>query len=286
MQTVIVGWDRGEASWAALRWTVERSQDSTVLLMQVTDADLSSDPTASPESPAVGALAWLQDDLARARNEHPHVKFDSELVSGDTVAELARHSGDSTLVVVGSDRRQGGGFRYRWSIGAKLAARARGPVGVIPVGGNSNDGDIVVGVDGSPASHAALEFAAREADRTGAAVQAVLAWQESPVWLDATVPDVDYLQSLEVMYAELLDGALVDFQTRHPELQVLRRLTRGPASKVLLDAAQTARLLVVGNRAYRGVGRFFLGSVSRAVVAGTPCPVVVCANSAIDIHPR
>ncbi|HEY5223505.1 MAG TPA: universal stress protein [Microbacteriaceae bacterium] len=275
MHTVVVGWDRSTASNAALEWALNCARTAKIVLVQVTDADVSTDAASSPGSPSMAALAAVHEDLARLREDNSHLTIDAELVSGDAVEELARFSNETTLVVVGTDRQQGGGIRYRWSVGAKLAATAHGPIAVVPTGRNVNGGDTVVGIDGSAASVAALEFAASEAIRTGGTLHAVLAWQEPPVWVDATVPDAEYLRSLEKMYAELLDDSLAVLASNHPRLEVRRSLVRGPAATVLLNAAETARMLVVGNHGRRGVARLLLGSVSRSLVANTPCPVVV-----------
>lgn len=273
--TTVVGWDGTEAAQAALEWSLARWADGKVTLVRAADADVSTVETFAANSPAASARVTLMDEAERIRNEHPGLTVGSEFVAGDPAVELARYSRPDSLVVVGTDRRRGGGIRYGWSVGAKLAAAARGPVAIVPEGYDRAGHGITVGIDGSPASDAAVEFAAAEADRTGQSLRAVHAWQEPPVWLDAPIPDAEYLSAIEEMHSQILDGSLLALPERHPDLRVDRSLVHGPAYRALLDAAEDAALLVVGNHGLRGLKRFLLGSVSHSVIVDAVCPIVV-----------
>jgi nucleotide-binding universal stress UspA family protein len=75
--------------------------------------------------------------------------------------------------------------------------------------------------------------------------------------------------------AAVLGEALAGQAVDHPDVKVTEQLVHGPAANALLDASRTAQLLVVGSRgrgAFRGL---LLGSVSRAVLHHTECPVAV-----------
>jgi nucleotide-binding universal stress UspA family protein len=135
---------------------------------------------------------------------------------------------------------------------------------------------IVVGVDGSDASAAALRWALRRAARTGGSVVAV-AGLATPVmtgYLEATVaydPSVLHdatAATLESALSAAVAATGVDVPTSW-------EVVEGGAARVLLDAAQGAALLVVGSRgrgAFRGA---LLGSVSQQVAHHTPCPLVI-----------
>ena len=261
----IVGWDASPAADRALNWALTGPATGEIVLVHVID---------SPAGASDVAQDAIAAEAARIRDTHPDLTVNTELLQGDPVEVLVGFSSRSSIVVVGTDREHGGGIQYRWSIGARLAAAARGPVAIVPQGQGHRQ-TIVVGVDGSPASEAALKFAAEEAVRLGMTLRAVLGWQEPPVWMDAVVPDPAYLQSLEVMYGEVLDDAAQTLAERYPGLRIDRMLIRGPAQKALLDASEDAALLVVGNHGLRGLKRFLLGSVSRSVVLRAACAVVV-----------
>ncbi|HEY9478260.1 MAG TPA: universal stress protein [Microbacteriaceae bacterium] len=272
IETTIVGWDDTSAAQRALDWALTRLGTTKLVLVRVADSTVE---TFAANSPTAAARIALMDEAERVRDAHPDLAVTSELVAGDPVDELARFSNEKTLVVVGTDRQSGGGIRYGWSVGARLAASAHGPVAIVPVGHDVRRRSIVVGVDGSPASNTAVEFAAAEADRTGAPLHLVHAWQELPIWMDDQVPDAEYLRSLEEMHSHILDDSLQDLEKRHPGVHADRTLVRGPAYRAVLEAAQDAALIVVGNHGLRGLKRVLLGSVSHSIILDALCPVVV-----------
>lgn len=134
---------------------------------------------------------------------------------------------------------------------------------------------IVVGVDGSPASIDALTWAARQASLTGATVDAVLAWRYP--MMSGGYPlatEVDWPSNAQ----EVLDIAVTE--AFGPDSgQVSRAVVEGHPSKVLIDAAVGADLLVVGSRGHGGFAGMLLGSVSEYVSAHARCPVLVIRHT-------
>jgi nucleotide-binding universal stress UspA family protein len=133
-------------------------------------------------------------------------------------------------------------------------------------------GRIVVGVDGSKASVAALRWAQRVAAPTGSTIQAVTVWSYPPEYgwagaVDDWRPDLDAEKSLEVALDEAFAGH------RPVGLELLVR--QGHARTALLDAAVGAEMLVVGSRGHGGFVGLLLGSVSAACAEHARCPVLV-----------
>jgi nucleotide-binding universal stress UspA family protein len=148
-------------------------------------------------------------------------------------------------------------------------------------------GAIVVGVDGSPSSLAALRFAADEARLRKARIVAVHAWTYVPPppigepGLMATA-SADYPGALEAERdaAELALRAAVDAAfPQERDLEVEERLLEGDAGEVLVAEGEEAALVVVGTRGRSEVASVLLGSVSRHVVQHATCPVVVVKAS-------
>jgi nucleotide-binding universal stress UspA family protein len=137
-------------------------------------------------------------------------------------------------------------------------------------GSPETTGLVVVGVDGSPGSHHALEFAVAEARLRGARVQAVMAWQ-MPVMVDPQVTLQDF--DPEGWSRTGLDEVLATVSTG--EVPVESRLVQGHPAGILIDASADADLLVVGSRGHGGFVGALLGSVSHRCVAHATCPVVV-----------
>ena len=134
---------------------------------------------------------------------------------------------------------------------------------------------VVVGVDGSPPSDAALRWAADEAAGRGATLEIVHAWNMPYVGdvagmaISVCDPD-DVIASAQ----HVLDAA-VKAATRTDGPQITAKLAHGDAARALLDAAAEADLLVVGSRGRGGFAGLLLGSVSQQCTHHAPCPIVV-----------
>ena len=130
---------------------------------------------------------------------------------------------------------------------------------------------IVVGVDGSPASLGALEWAVGQGALTGAVVEAVTAWHFPATYGGyPIVAETDWDSNAKTIQDIAVKEALGDEAT-----SLARRVAQGHPVTVLLDAAVGADLLVVGSRGHGGFTGMLLGSVSEHVVAHAPCAVVV-----------
>ncbi|APU38580.1 MULTISPECIES: universal stress protein [unclassified Streptomyces] len=131
---------------------------------------------------------------------------------------------------------------------------------------------IVVGVDGSPSSQAALRWAVRYAGLVGGRVEAVTAWDlpGAGTW-SAPAVDADFDEEeaerrlVEEVRTVLGEGAS----------QVHQRLVRGNPAEVLVEQGQGADLIVVGSRGHGGFRRALLGSVSQQVAQHAACPVTI-----------
>ncbi|SDN41359.1 Nucleotide-binding universal stress protein, UspA family [Cryobacterium flavum] len=271
----VVAWDGSEPARAALDWSLARNNDGELNLVRILDRTVSSADYFTEESATVRAREVLKDDADRVSAKFPDLTVHADLRSGDPITELRALSGADTLVVVGTHRRRGSTLRYEWSMGARLAGSANGPIAIIPEGDNKPHSGIVVGVDGSAASNAAVDFAAEEADRTGQELYAIHAWQEPLVWRDTTEPDAWFLQTLETSHRRILDESLLAVARRFPSLVIRASLVRGAPQSALLDAARGAALLVVGDHGQKGISKLLLGSVSHSIVLNIQSPMVV-----------
>ncbi len=135
---------------------------------------------------------------------------------------------------------------------------------------------IVVGIDGSPPSVAALRWAIRQAELTGASVDAVSAWQFPASagaygWApESGFDNIDF----EGLTAKALKAA-VDQVGPPPSVTIRQLVVEGNPAQALLDAAAKADLLIVGNRGHGAFADALLGSVSERCVRHAHCPVLV-----------
>jgi len=131
---------------------------------------------------------------------------------------------------------------------------------------------IVVGVDGSVSSVAALNWAARQAEFTGAHLDAVTAWQwpSKQEW-KRTPPDFDPAGDTQKSVDPIID----DVRSAHPSVAIQSKVIEGHSARVLVEESQGAELLVVGSRGHGEFPGMLLGSVSQHCVTSAHCGVVV-----------
>ncbi len=134
---------------------------------------------------------------------------------------------------------------------------------------------IVVGIDGSPGSAKALEFALGEARLRDAEVEAVHVWHvPAAVYggggLAPAVIESDELEDgARARLDEIVDGVDTD------GVDVERVVREGQPAEVLVEEAERADLLVVGSRGLGELRSLVLGSVSHECCHRARCPVVV-----------
>jgi nucleotide-binding universal stress UspA family protein len=143
---------------------------------------------------------------------------------------------------------------------------------------------IVVGVDGSPSSRAALRWAVNQAALTGGTVDAVMAGR---------VPETDVIGGFGQTPAEVNDEKVIadDVQRTLDTIiseevkaddrnRVRARVFDGHPAEALLQASDGAELVVVGQRGLGGFSRSLLGSVSQHLVHHANSPVLVFRGDA------
>jgi nucleotide-binding universal stress UspA family protein len=279
MKTVMVGLDGSPASADAGRWAA--------WLAEAIDAQL------------VAATAWLPqqaegtpEDIARRRSAAAEV-LDREwcapirelgvepralLVDGspEVLTDTAR-AADADVLVVGN--RGGGGIAalHIGSVAHHLAHHLVQPLAIVPApAAREHPGTIVVGIDGSPASAAAVRWCAALAAAVSARVVAVTAFEP----LLATITDRDLDEDRQPIehhlqrWIEPFRAAGVDVETR-----LLRDVH--PVAAIADAAHGVAQLVVVGSHGLGGFSGMRLGGVAVQLVHHTELPVVVVPTAPV-----
>ncbi|MFC4149697.1 universal stress protein [Micromonospora mangrovi] len=230
--------------------------------------------------PAGGGLRHQAQELvaaavAEAEAVAPELRVTGEIIDGEAAAVLLGETPTATMIVLG-DRGLGGfGALVLGSVAIQVAAYADCPV-LVARGAPRSAGPVVVGVDGSALSRAAVEFAAEEAALRGAPLHAVHAYTHpasgGPGDMQPLVYEENQLRGEEDrIVAESLTG-LAD---RYPQVPVTRETRHGRPVSVLTEASRGAQLVVVGNQGRRELSGLLLGSVSQGVLHHADCPVAV-----------
>jgi nucleotide-binding universal stress UspA family protein len=137
---------------------------------------------------------------------------------------------------------------------------------------------IVVGIDGSPNSERALDWAMRQSAAVRAPLTVITVhevpksyWGGIPVIGPADEPALESLRQAAEEMTQKAAGRLGDAGPA----SVSVRAVSGFVVKELVDASQDADLVVLGTRAASGFTRLVMGSVSNEVVQHSACPVVI-----------
>lgn len=142
---------------------------------------------------------------------------------------------------------------------------------------------VVVGVDGSTCAAKAALWAAAEAERRGAELRLVQAWDVSFGFAGVgTMIPPNIFTDVEDSARSTLDAAVVEVRAAHPKLVVSTQITRGMAAQVLCEASEEALLTVVGSHGDSRLAEVVLGSVALRVAAKAGGPVVVVRSDQVD----
>lgn len=139
---------------------------------------------------------------------------------------------------------------------------------------------VIAAVDGSAASQAAAQWAAREALLHGLPLHIVHAWQDwSPGFIHAPFTGADTAPGATDVtryWAERVPRDVAErLREDHPGLHISIEQAFGRPVDVLLAAANKSEVLVLGSRGLGALGGFLAGSVSLPVVAHAERPIVV-----------
>jgi nucleotide-binding universal stress UspA family protein len=140
-------------------------------------------------------------------------------------------------------------------------------------------GRIVVGVDGSAGSIAALGWAVDEARLRGTSLHVVMTWEMPQTYGSPSIVGMGMDPSLDAkaVLAEAVDdeAARLTHVVVPDDVPTVWDVLQGHAAWKLIDVSKDAELLVVGSRGHGGFVGALLGSVSQHVVTHAACAVVV-----------
>ncbi|WP_406260542.1 universal stress protein [Streptomyces nigra] len=279
---VVVGVDGSEAALRAVDRAAEEAASRGAPLRLVyasrwgryEGAALAGDLEGPPER--VDAVEIVDSAARRARARRPEVPLAMVTVAEEPEYVLVRESRTAALLVTGSRGRGGIAEALLGSVSLTVAAHTHCPM--IVVRPEHADrvrpyGRVVVGVGDGSATSAAVRFAAEEARRRGAVLEAVRAWRQPARETPDAPPAVgDHPRTHELRAAEVLDKALSDVPAG---VVARRRAAEGHTRTVLADASYAADLLVVGaERRHRPFGPH-IGRVAHGVLHRSACPVAV-----------
>ncbi|WP_312098331.1 universal stress protein [Corynebacterium dentalis] len=141
---------------------------------------------------------------------------------------------------------------------------------------NDSGNVIVVAVDGSEASDAAVHWAANSAKKRGQPLKLVTAYTMPQfMYADGMVPPQELYDELEGEAGDKIDKARRIVEEFDSSIEVSHEVREESPIDFLLALSEDAGMLVMGSRGLGGLSGLVMGSVSAAVVSHAECPVVV-----------
>lgn len=279
----VVGVDGSDESAAALDWAIVHAAGRAVGLRLVTAWHA---PMYGPY-PIDGAMTQPYDDKAlmaavradldervAATVERVELPVEGAVTEGGTTSSLLSAADGTGMLVLGNRGRGGFSRLLLGSTSSQCAAHATVPTTVVRGEGSHDPAErLLVGVDGSPNSLAALEWAVHFAD-PGSTVRAVWVWDTSPLAVGA---DEFFFPEASTIANERFEHMV----RQHVELAEERSVTlrrsflHGRPRTVLADEASGADLVVTGARGQGAIGGALLGSVTTWLLHHLDRPQVV-----------
>jgi nucleotide-binding universal stress UspA family protein len=146
---------------------------------------------------------------------------------------------------------------------------------------------VLVGVDGSPSSGAALTYAVAEANRRGARLRVVSTYFPEYAVHGRTQPlsasEKGIEGEVEAQTRRMVEEALAGDAVA-PQVDIV--IAAGPAAGVLIEKSGEVDVLVLGHRGRGGFASMLLGSVSLQCVLHAHCPVIVVRPSGVTESAR
>jgi len=277
---IVAGIDGSAHGWAALAWAAERASELRIPLHLVhafaPDLPMLGFGTTDQSSILAEGRRLLATATARAHAIDSTLTVTTSLPPGFASRALVGASHSATMVVLGA---VGHGLLSRATIGAvaqQVAAHATCPVVIVGHEGRSEGKHrrVVVGVDGSASSTAALHTAFDYAATRESELVVVHAWEAKGIE-DPTLETDSSWPAYESHLEQAVTREIASRSAEHPAVKVRHNVVRDSPVSALTQAADSADLVVVGARGTGGFAGLHLGSVSGRLLGRTDCPLVI-----------
>jgi len=278
---ILVGVDGSAQSDAAVDFATREAvmRQAPLTLLHVIEPVPAS--ASANEQSRIGRVweAQARDVIEHARKAasacapaSPQLDLRTEIVCSPVIPMFIVASTDAQMIVLGSRGMTPLGRLLLGSVSNSAVQHAHCPVAITRDEETPDPaGPVLVGVDGSLASDAAVALAFDEASRRAVDLIALHAWSDVGVFPILGMDWRDY----ETRGAECLAERLAGYQQDYPDVKVRRRVVCDKPARWLIEESRNAQLVIVGSHGRGGFAGMQLGSVSSALAHSAQAPLIV-----------
>ena len=281
-ETVNVGYSGSDTSAEAVTWAATEAAVRGAALRIVTCVDM---PVMSGEA----ALGWnsgatyeaireasvssSEQMAAKIKATHPSLAVTTEVSPGPASSALLTDTAATDFIVVGASSHEGSAAFWLGTTPRQLVHNSPCPVAIVRGAATRGAPDrIVVGIDGSESSDAAVVWAADEADRHKVNLHLVHGWSCPDAAVDASA---NHAHDLTEVDADCTLNRSIELARERCGATVTGELVETSAVTALLEAVRDGDLLVLGSHGRGGLRARLLGSTVNSVLDAAAIPVVV-----------
>ena len=288
-ETVNVGYNGSETSAEAVEWAAYEAKVRGATLRIVTcvempvmagEAALGWNSGAAYEAIREASVSTSEAMISKVTSAHPGLAVTADVVPGPASGALLTGVAPTDLVVVGASSHSGASAFWLGTTPRQLVRNSPCPVAVIRgVATRGAPDRIVVGIDGSATSDAAVMWGADEADRHNVALHLVHGWSYAYAPVDASATQARDLTEVD---ADCTLNRSLELARERCGAPVTGELVETSAVTALLETVPDGDLLVLGSNGRGGLRARLLGSTVNSVLDSAAVPVVVVRPAESD----
>lgn len=278
-EAITVGIDGSSNALGAVRWAAHAATIHQTTLDIVFALETAAPPLIDYAVPEVYfdaarlyAKAAVATAVQVAETESPDIEIRTHVVVDSARGALLSRSRSSSMVAVGSSGTGRLTAALMGSVATALASHSVCPLAIIKDNGEPPrpTGRVTVGVDGSPESLEALDWAAHEATDRAAQLSVISAWN-STGFQQSDRAFADAEREIESALAVHVNA----IKRRLPRLRITTQVIDDAPVAALAKASDDSDLLIVGSRGRGGFTGLLLGSTSQGLLYSARCPLII-----------
>jgi len=265
---IIVGYNTGEASTAAVAWLIDQPFATDADVTLVTSFDMIvSDPLDDEQA--------IEATAARVRAALPDATVTTALSDGSIPNVIERWAANADLLVIGSNRTHHARSVLGGALPERLAAATAVPIVIVPDDWDGGTGDVVVGVSEDESSGDAVAFAADLAEREGRTLRLVHFWERTAPPTDPVSLYLGTSAELATVHQRHLKDVADVVRAGHPRLAVIEQSHEGFAPDAFRAPDRNAAVIVVGSHRRGLIAGWIVGSVAQRLITDSRCALCV-----------